>query len=207
VRQITKGAEPPSLTAHRKTPFADYQNYAAKDDLRHSLVKEQRALCSYCMGRIQPGTMKIEHWQSQAVFPDQQLNYRNILGGCLGGEGQPGRFQHCDTRKGNQELRWNPAEPAHHIETRLTYEFDGTIRSTDDVFDQQLNDVLNLNLPLIKNNRKGVLASLLAWWKAEKPLPRERIEQEIQRWSTGDTLTPYCQVTVWWLRQKLERKA
>jgi len=61
MRAITKGPEPPSLTAHRQTPPCDYDNYTDKDGLRHSLVTEQRGLCCYCMGRIRngPKTMKI----------------------------------------------------------------------------------------------------------------------------------------------------
>lgn len=38
MRTIAKGAEPASLTAHRKTPHSDYGNYAAKDELRNALV-------------------------------------------------------------------------------------------------------------------------------------------------------------------------
>jgi hypothetical protein len=62
VRAIAKGPEPASLTAHRLTPHCDYDNYAAKDDLRNALVTEQRGLCCYCMSRIHngPETMKIE---------------------------------------------------------------------------------------------------------------------------------------------------
>jgi len=153
--------------------------------------------------KIDAGAMKIEHWKSQVSAPTQQLNYRNLLGGCKGGEGQPGHLQHCDTRKGDRDLLWNPADPEHHIETRLGYEFDGTIRANDDVFDRQLNEVLNLNLPLIKNNRSGVLTALLHWWRVERPVPRARIEREIRERTTGVSLTPYCQVAVWWLRQKL----
>jgi hypothetical protein len=61
VRQIVKVAEPASLTAHRRNPPCDYDNYVSKDDLRHALVTEQRGLCCYCMGRVHNGpmTMKI----------------------------------------------------------------------------------------------------------------------------------------------------
>src|SRR5947208_3458156 len=99
MKAITKGAEPPSLTAHRLTPHCDYDNYAGKDDLRLTLVIEQRGLCCYCMGRIHngPTTMKIEHWQCQSRYPNGQLNYRNLLGACPGGEGKPWHLQHCDT--------------------------------------------------------------------------------------------------------------
>ena len=32
MRAITKRREPVSLTAHRQTPYCDYDNYKAKDD-------------------------------------------------------------------------------------------------------------------------------------------------------------------------------
>lgn len=124
----------------------------------------------------------------------------------MGSEGQPGKLQHCDTRKGDQELRWNPAEPNHHIEERISYELDGSIQSNDARFDQELNEVLNLNLPLLKNNRKGLLDGLLQWWHQAKPVPDHRITQEIARWSGQNgaaELRPYCQVASFWLRRKL----
>src|ERR1051325_4827576 len=143
MRMIVKGPEPASLTVHRQTPHADYDNYQDKDALRLALVTEQRGICCYCMRRIYNGaqTMKIEHWRCQSQHGAEQLNYRNILGACLGGQGQPEGLQHCDTRKGDSDLQWNPANPVHGIETRLRYEVDGSIRSNDAVFDEQLDDV------------------------------------------------------------------
>jgi uncharacterized protein (TIGR02646 family) len=211
MRAIAKGAEPPSLTEHRLTPHCDYDNYADKAALRQALVTEQRGICCYCMGRINNGplSMKIEHWHCQSCFPGEQLNYRNLLGVCLGGDSQPLALQHCDSRKGNRDLRWNPANPAHHIETRLRYELDGSIRADDAGFSAELEDVLNLNLPRLKNNRKGVLDAILDWWKHERsrgPVPRARFEREhCSRVGGAGALEPYCQVAVWWLGQRLAR--
>jgi uncharacterized protein (TIGR02646 family) len=213
MRAIKKGLEPTSLTAHRKATHCDYDNYADKAALRDALIAEQRGLCCYCMTRIHSDStqMKIEHWQCQNRYSSEQLNYRNLLGACLGGQGQPSQFQHCDTKKGDRDLKWNPANPAHHVETRLRYELDGSIRSDDVDFDRQLVTVLNLNLRILKNNRKGVLDSLLDWWKQEKarlkgPVPRERLQQERDRRVAGaGELSPYCQVAVWWLEQRLSR--
>ena len=215
MRAITKGREPVSLTAHRQTPHSDYDNYPERDDLRHSLVTEQRGLCCYCMGRIRPerARMKIEHWRCQKDHDGEQLNYRNLLGACLGGHGQPARLQHCDTRKGDSDLAWNPADPAHHIETRIRYELDGSIRSDEADFDSQLNDVLNLNLPLLKNNRKYHIYAILEWWKREKarnrgPVPRDGfVRKRDENIGRGGELAPYRQVAVWWLEQRLARMA
>lgn len=155
--------------------------------------------------------MKIEHWQSQAHHPDEELNYRNLLGACLGGHGQPGHLQHCDSRKGDRALRWNPGLPEHRIETRLRYENDGSVHSDDERFNAELNEVLNLNLPILKNNRAGALRGILEWWDSERarlrgPVPRRRIERVRDRHTeSGGHLPPYCHVAVWWLSQKLER--
>ena len=207
MRAIAKGSEPPSLTAHRQASHSDYDNYRDKDALREALATEQRGLCCYCMGRIRPDAneMKIEHWRCQARYPDAQLSYRNLLGACLGGEGQPPPFQHCDTRKGDADLRWNPADPAHAIEARVRYNLDGTIVSDDEAFNVQLNRILNLNLALLKNHRKGVLDSVLRWWREQpKPVPPRRIERRRDEYTVGSgALKPYRQVAVWWLQRQL----
>ena len=213
MRAITKGPEPASLTAHRQTPHCDYDNYTAKDDLRHQLVSEQRRLCCYCMGRILEDRIKIEHWRCQSRYPKEQLNYRNLLAACRGGEGQPHNLQHCDTRKGNRDLEWNPADTAHHIKIRVRYELDGSIRSDDVDFDCQIDDVLNLNLPELKNSRKYKLDAVLDWWKHERartgdPVPRELLVRKRDEHATDNRqLSPYCQVAVWWLDQRLARMA
>ena len=215
MRQIVKGAEPASLTAHRQRPPCDYDNYGPKGDLRLALIAEQRGLCCYCMGRVHNGplTVKIEHWQCRDRHPDEQLSYRNLLGACLGGHRQPARLQHCDTRKGDSDLQWNPAEAAHHIETRVRYELDGSIRADDAAFDEQLHQVLNLNLARLKNNRKGILDAVLEWWKRERArigraVPRSRFERERDKHIADcGEMAPYSPVAVWWLGQRLTRMA
>ncbi len=211
MRQIAKRREPPSLTAHKKTPESDYDNYQEKDELRASLVGEQAGLCCYCMERVHADRVstKIEHWRSQSRYPELQLIYQNLLAGCKGGDDQPDEKKHCDTSKGNKDLKFNPADPAHHIETWIRDEFDGSIHASDPDFDGQLNTVLNLNLKRIKNNRIGALNAVLTWWRIEKqhlrgPVPRTEFERKLAYWNSGTpNLIPYCQVAVWWLRDKL----
>lgn len=211
MKQIVKHVEPASLIAYRHVADSNYDGYQQKDDVRNSLAAEQGAICCYCMGRIEPewGEMKIEHWRSQTRYPADQLSYQNLLGGCMGGEGQPYREQHCDTRKGDADLKYNPADPGHHVETRILYLADGTIQASDAVFDEQLNSILNLNLQRLKNSRKSVLTAILEWWRAERDRlhrspSKTRIQQELDR-RTGNVGAhfPFCQVAVWWLQQKL----
>lgn len=202
---ITKAAELQSLAQHRAQAHSTYDNYPQKDELRTALVGEQKGLCCYCTGRIraEPTAMKIEDWQCQTVYPQHQLTYANLLGACLGGHGQASTDQHCDTRKANRDLQWNPATAAHMIETRLRYLVDGTVESTDAVFNDQLNTVLGLNLPFLRNNRKSVLDSVLEWWRAT-PNARQRVRQQIDRHTNHVAEhQPFSPVAVWFLRQKL----
>ena len=212
MRAIAKYPQPRSLTEHRAQAHSYFDNYRAKDELRQALVAEQRGLCCYCMGRIlpEPASMKIEHWHCQSRYGHEQLEYGNILGACLGSQELPNRLQHCDTRKGDLDLQWNPADPSHRIETRIYYELDGSIRAKNDtVFDGQLGDVLNLNLPALKSNRRSILLAVLAWWRLEKariggPVPRGRFIKMRTEYVRGDgPLQPFCQVAAWWLEQRL----
>ena len=176
MRAIAKGVEPASLTAHRHTVHGGYDNFADKAALRRALVREQGGLCCYCMGRIRDDAtaMKIEHWRCQRRHRSRELDYRNLLAACTGGEGRRGREQHCDTKKGDRDLRWNPADPVDRVETRLRYELDGAIRSDDAEFDDQLDRVLNLNPQRAKEQPEGCLGSgsrLVAPGTEESPGP------------------------------------
>ena len=213
MRNISKGKEPASLTTHRETAHASYDNYPAdaKQKLRVALVAEQRGLCCYCMAIIEalPATMKVEHWQSQEDHEASQLDYSNLLGACLGGEGQPGDFQHCDTRKGKKNLKFSPADPAHNVEQRVSYLGDGTITSADEEFCAQLQDVLGLNLPVLRNRRKAVIDGLVGWLRDYRSRHHRgpdnaTLMREWIRWApAAGSLRPYAQVALWWLNQRL----
>lgn len=216
MKGIHKNAEPKLLVEHRAQAHCDYANVPAdtKQLLRNALVAEQGGVCCYCMGRIRPDadSMKIEHWECQEDHPDKQLSYTNLLGACLGRERQPERLQHCDTRKGKAPLKWNPADPAHVIESRVNYPIDGTIRSDDDEFDRQLNNVLNLNIPVLKNARGGIMSTIAAWWKQEKsrrkgPVPKQVIEKKLSTWADTSALQPHSGVAILELRRRLAKAA
>ncbi len=208
MRTIVKGSEPISLMQHRSDPHANYDNYTDKETLRDFLVKEQRGICCYCLSRIKAiaGKMKIEHWHSQANYPDERLVYSNMLGACMGGEGQPGLNQHCDTYKGEKNLTLNPANPLHRIENRIRFLPDGQIYSDNANFNTELNDVLNLNVARLKNNRKAALDSFKKFLEKRKTLSQSQWENLLKDWngesSTGD-LEEFCQVIVYWVRKKL----
>ncbi|NUN97883.1 MAG: TIGR02646 family protein [Candidatus Omnitrophica bacterium] len=210
MRTIYKDQEPRSLTHHRATPGATYENYTGKDDLRLSLVAEQRGICCYCMSRIRPDpcSMKIEHWRPQSEYPNEQLTYSNLLASCLGGEGQPVDRQHCDTRKGESDLSVNPANRDARVEERIQYLSNGEIVGTSDELNWQLNNVLNLNLPTLIENRKAALTGFLDSLRKCRDPGREHWERKKREWN-GDSQTgalrPFCQVIVYWLEKRIRR--
>jgi len=208
MRTIKKRNEPDSLTHHRLAAHADYDNYADKDTLRQSLVSEQRGLCCYCLSRIRAaaGEMKIAHWHSRDLHPDEQLVYVNLLGACMGNEGQSFGQQHCDSRQGNRDISRNPANPKHQVEKFIRFEGDGRITSNDQVFDNELNEILNLNLPFLKNNRKAALDAFKATLVKRGELQRTTLERWLHEWNGeahAGELKPFCQVIVYWLHKRL----
>lgn len=208
MRNIQKGHEPPSLIEHRKTPHADYRNYADKDTLRQHLADEQGGICCYCMSRIRPTveSMKIEHWQCQEDYPNRQLDYRNLLGACRGGEGKPGRDQHCDTFKGDLDLSINPADAACNVEQLIKFPGSGKIKSDDPDIDRELNEVLNLNHPLLVKNRKSVLDSFFQFLGKAR-VNDGLLQRELRKWrgdDGGGELHPFSQVVVYYLCRRLK---
>lgn len=206
MRTIQKGPEPPTLTQHRKQPHADYDNYADKETLRITLVAEQRGLCCYCQSRIRPSLehMKIEHWQCQQAHPARQLDFSNLHGACIGGEGKPEREQHCDTRKGNDVLCFSVCDPTRPIENKIHFKGDGRISSDDPAVENDINGVLNLNLARLVNNRKAVLT---AFQKRLAMGPRFDLARELMKWdgSQPGELEPFAQVVVYYLRKRKAR--
>ena len=209
MRTIAKGPEPRSLAKYRERPDSNYEDFPGKDKLREALNREQRGLCCFCMGRISPTIkgMKIAHWRSQTGHPAEQLVYGNLIGACKGGEGQRQDAHHCDTRQRNRDLSRNPANPAHRVSDLVRYLGDGTIASDDADFQADLNVILGLNLPWLRNNRKAVLAAFQQAM-GRRGVTRTQLESWELEWSgrgTAGDLQPYCQVVVYWLRKRLNR--
>ncbi len=210
MRAIVKGREPASLVEYRASYGANYDDYREKGTLRTSLVNEPRGLCCYCLSRVRPevGSMKIEHWHGQERHDAEQLDYANLLASCMGNEGKRFSDQHCDTRKGSLELSRNPANQMHRVEEIIRFEGDGNVSSLDPVFDRELDEVLNLNLAFLKNNRKATLEAFIGALPKGGTLHRGTLEKWLREWngeSRSGELQPFCQVVVYWLRKRLAR--
>jgi len=211
---ITKRSEPKTLQHYRLqdgTVFDGKDFTQVKQAIRDQLVAEQGYLCAYCMSRIEPDGphMKVEHWYSRNKYPAQQLTYANLLGCCYGNEGQPDAHAHCDTKKHNEDLLFNPAEPSHYPRLMIHYEFNGTIKSDNAQFDRQLDDVLNLNYSRLKENRAGVWNAVTKALKTYSGTATcAQVEALLSKWQRKDSdgkLKEYCGVAIYYLNKKLQR--
>jgi len=213
MRQIQKGKEPSLLTKERaeKKAYAD-MSAACKNAIRSGLVAEQRGLCCYCLDRIKPvrKSMKVEHYQCQDDNPKLDMIYSNMLGACRGNDkkGVSPDEHHCDTKKANLVLCRNPSTAGYDIAGTLRYGGDGKISSTDAQLDDDINDVLNLNLSILKNRRKRVLDAFVGTFPTKGIVPKATVERHLRKFNgeKGDgLLPPFSGVVVYWLQKRLKR--
>lgn len=209
MKKIIKQSEPRSLVKHRSQANANYDNYPDKDDLRKSLLKEQGYICCYCMSRIKLDEMKIEHWQSQTKYASRQLDYKNLVGACMGNQGARPQNQHCDTRKGDSEITINPIEGDKNCENLIKYRPDGKIYSDDPSINCDLHETLNLNLGFLKKNRKDALDVVIRKLDekfSNKTWAKITVQREIDKLNAKDEngfYDAYCQFIVSYLKSKL----
>lgn len=214
MRNIRKNQAPQSLLAYKRTPGADYEGLGrlpAKSHVKESLLDEQGHLCCYCMRRIQLTNMKVEHWKSQKSDPGLQLDYGNMLAACMGNQGAAPEEETCDTRKADSVILFNPANPTHNVESRIAYTGTGRIFAPgDDLFDEQLNEVLNLNEAHLVDNRSDVVEAVheLLDFKAGRRNKRQiqRFLQNVQTRDQNGRFKEYLGVAVYFLN-KYEKSA
>jgi len=209
MRRINKGNEPPSLLVHRKQKNSNYDNIPkqAKKDLRKSLLKEQGYICCYCMQRIDEKNSKIEHYKPQK-YEHLQLDYHNLLASCKGNEGKNENEQHCDTHKGKREINISPVDKNNNCENFIKYRNNGTIYSDDPNTNNDLKDVLNLNVEILKKNRSSILDQVILeitrvkGRQAAWPLPFVRKVLAKYENSYNGKYIPYCQVVITFLKKR-----
>ena len=210
--KITKNKEPKEWTQYRNTPGVDYQSIPQLVD---ALLQEQGYICAYCMRRI-PCKDKIsnedhhvEHILSREKHPDRKLDFRNMVICC---PGHIGDADHCDRSKSDQDVSFDLFDTT-FIDT-LSYKSDGTIASSNEQYDREINDVLNLNAPLLKANRKqcwgGVVQALMSK-KGNKPWDKATLLRYLAKYSSmhnkdgKSQYIPYCGIVIYNIQKKLKQ--
>ena len=160
---IKKGHEPEALIQAKREGLRHYDDMTAevKNIVKDSLFAEQGGLCAYCMHRLQPDTMQIEHYLPRSSSDDAAtIEYGNLLGVCPGNKGNAEKFQTCDAHRGNTPLVVNPLKSS--SVARIRYLSDGTIFSDEAEVNRDLQQTLNLNCTqaYLPQNRRAALNSL-----------------------------------------------
>lgn len=197
---IRKGVEPRGFTQYKGTPMASFAGLD-KSLVREALLKEQGYLCAYCMCSINDSNTKIEHFESQTTYPAKQLDYSNFLAVC---EGKTSNKLHCDSKKGSEEIKFNPA--AFPIEQFITYTKSGELKSTNEDMIAQLQ-ILGLNdVDLLKLNRKAVLDSVFSFIKSNNPRIKSTWQRQLTKFENkSDGKFPaYSGIVRYFLKRKLE---
>lgn len=193
---IYKQSEPVVWRNYRQTPNVSYE---AKPELRDSLLEEQGYICAYCMRRIGVGDCRIEHIKCRSKYPDLQLEYKNMVVCCsgkMGGEAQ------CDVAKGDKDISFSPMDVV-FIDSLSYSTKDGTIKSSSDQWNVELNEVLNLNNRLLKMNRQQALQAFLEILrKQSRPLPF--LKKKLIYWQSKNEgrYSPYCGIVLYYIKKR-----
>ena len=223
---INKNKEPKEWTEYKSTPGVDYQ---AIPELVQSLLKEQGYICAYCMRRIPTKDKiykndgvnfvytsedhRIEHIKSRELHDDLKLDYTNMVVCC---PGHIGMEDHCDRLKGAVDVSFSPMDKQ-FIDT-IKYSSNGTISSTNVVYDREMRDVLNLNTGLLRKNRHLMLTEVLSkinsTCKKGKNWNKKTLELFLKKYNekhsekdeegVKEKFYPYCGIVIWYLQKKLK---
>jgi uncharacterized protein (TIGR02646 family) len=231
MKLIQKSKEPNNLQEHRGIDGTNYESFSRDiglgeieppSGLRGILLTDQGFICAYCMKRIPhkfiekeivKDDFKIEHHTHQksqeSIDKNLDITFSNMLACCMGNEGQKETFQTCDTRKGKKALTISPLNVA-HIRT-LKYAPDGSIHSTDDDFEKEINKVLNLNEDNLKRQREAIYKLIERIVKTEFTKPyltraekNNYLESQIHWWNSkkDGKFSEFCMVAITYLKSR-----
>jgi uncharacterized protein (TIGR02646 family) len=224
LKKIVKRNEPRSLTTYRsQIPSQNildeniYDDFPYKtkegcknnetDNLRKSLLEEQGYICCYCMSRISCDNSKIEHFKPQSPHRDKQIEYSNLFISCNDGEGKNSANQHCDTKKGNRELR--AIDLLDSIENHIIYNKKADKIEIDSQNDAIKNDlaILNLNVSRLQKNRKESYDNVIQRLK-QKGFSIQNIKRILNYYKSkhNGKYEPFCEMIVYFLTKKLKQQ-
>jgi uncharacterized protein (TIGR02646 family) len=162
MRTISKGAEPASLTAWKRTnPHGRYNQVpeAVRRTVRQHALEEQCYLCAYCCQKIQDiDACHSEHVEAQDRKPDRSVDFTNIVASC----NTPNQ---CGKAHQSRDLLLTPLMP--ECETELRFKISGRVeglsgRATETIHVLNLGDREKHNRALIEKRKQLSDTLLLA---------------------------------------------
>lgn len=204
---IEKEKIPPAFLTYSRQPGAHFDDMPSdvKQKLRESLCKEQGGLCAYCMQRIHAdgSSMKIEHFHARSA--DNELDYRNLLAVCHGGDQKTDAPITCDSYKGNRELHVSPLSRADMA--TISYTSNGEIRTSKTGAENELDVILNLNEDHLVANRQTRLMAFkrnLMRRFGQKGLNKQEWNRLYEKYAPkrGELYFPYVGILLWYIQKK-----
>jgi uncharacterized protein (TIGR02646 family) len=145
--RVDKTDEPQCLTLLKSKSDSTYSDLRGdcRKEVTQKLSTDQKHLCAYCQ-RTFESTVFIEHYDPQSSKA-KELDFDNFLGVCSGVyyiEKKSGKkIKFCSSERGNNVLTINPLNQS-DIDT-IYYDDEDRICSTNDIFQKELSQTLNLN--------------------------------------------------------------
>ena len=201
MKLIIKGTEPLAWKIYCTTPGVAF---SAIPELKEALLQEQGHLCCYCLSRIDETKMKVEHWKPRKTYPELILDYSNLMAAC---EGNFCGEQHCDTLKGHSELVINPTDKKNNVESIIKYRWSTAAIEVNPVYQKDVYEIINLNHPILRANRKKALVALEAFIKKGKHTEAEytRLLEKFRNRDASGKFNPHCMILIKFLEKKLRQ--
>lgn len=198
MKKINKTNEPKEWLEYRQTPGVEF---SAIKELKESLLSEQGYLCAYCMRRIDFDKMKVEHVKPR-YYEDKIFDYSNLVACC---EGKIGALRFCDTNKEDREISINLFNQL-DIDTISYSSKDGEIRSSNVEYSKDINEVLNLNCRILKENRSSCLQGVISVLSSRSWSGRD-VRKKLEEYQNKDKsgkFKAYCGIVIWFLSKKMK---
>lgn len=198
------------LRTQRKYSSYDEITSSDKNDIKTILLEEQNYKCAYCMSKINLDNSTVEHYiprNGPNGDISLSLDYRNLFAVCNTTRGLPKSEQTCDVSKGKRLLHIDPRIQA-NIDT-INYDRSGCIRSSYNSgvnnFDDDINQILNLNSVQLVMNRQNAYQTLLNRMSKKKDTTWKKtfIQKYIDELSKSDNKTPYSGYLIFMLKKHL----
>lgn len=150
--------------------------------------------------------MRVEHRTPQSVDRARDLDWRNLLGACSGGEGSA--ELHCDVAKGDREVSIDPTQSSHMATVSFSAARVGSSRTE---FQRDIDDVLRLNCDSLVDRRQRALDAYIQARTARYTgaIRRETFERwlaDLERASRGEALPPFASYLRAWIIREIRRR-
>ena len=201
MKRIVKSKEPQVLADFKKEyrekqkVDATYNDmtYSIKNKIKSILSEEQSFICCYCMKRIKPHNSHIEHIKPQARFPDESLDYHNLLVSC---NGMDDTNENCGHKKDNWYDARDflvPLDP--DCEKIFTYSITGKIDASQKRGQITITK-LNLNSLQLVRARKAVIG-LSGLFDSDFEQRKQEIISYNATPNSDNVLPPFCMAVIY----------